>query len=496
MKVMKQTAPAPSPPTAEGKSSCRRGTDAAAHHGGGEVNPATPVRGNPPAGQNESVASETGWSNAGRLRRKWVRRGDYRLLGVFAIIVLVLGLFWRPIQRRCLIYLLLRADAPSRDALSEVVGQTANPSSLLLRLWRTQRIPDRHFVLRYFGKLASSKPELFHAMAPVVAQAATDPDITTRELAFELLTRLRLPQLRTLAMEQLPDADPAARLLGLDSLRSIAASNDVPVAMNMLDDPDPRVVVAAALVLRQVTGLDFGIKSSSLALPRFASMDNTNPPQAGWQTSTIRQGVQGWRNWWKEHRAEYPASVTPPLMPIHPAGLTTPNFRLNDANEKAVQLSDFRGKAVLLAFWSLDAPVSLDDAPALDALGGRGGNGVQVLGICIPPAACDDDDDATPNMPDMPNMPGMQAAPPALGTAAGRAAVRGVARQRGATYAMLIDAKGKIASRFAVEELPTYVLIDAQGRIRRLAVGNRTQPVLQALLKEALQSSSARTDAP
>ncbi len=428
-----------------------------------------------------------------RHRRKLTQR-EYRLLCAFVIVVLPLAIFWKPIRRQSEIYFLLRADVPSPEVLSKVVQQTGDPKSLLLRLWQTGRIPDRHFVLSYLGRIANREPELFHAMEPIVTDATTDADITTRELAFGLLARMKLPQLQPLALGQLADADPAARLVGLQRLRSIATTNDVPRAMRLLDDSDPRVVVAAALVLRQATGLNFGIKSSSLALPRFTSITtesgtDTNPPQAYWNTNAIVQGVQRWRDWWKEHQADYSVSTTP-LESIQPAGLATSDFSLEDADGKAVRLSDFRGKVVVLAFWSLDAPVTLDDAPALDSLQRHDPENLAILGIMVSSAPDDD-------MPDMPDMPGMQHAAPALNTAAGRAAVRNFARQRQINFPMLLDAQGEISPRFAVEEdLPVYVLVDAQGIIRRRLVGFRSQPVFGALIAEAIHTKTVRSNTP
>jgi peroxiredoxin len=442
------------------------------------VNHETPASRNQPDITGETTAAQTGSSFAGRLKRKLSRR-EYRVLCAFAVVVLPLAIFWKPIQQQSKIYFLLRADAPSPEVLSDVARQTGNPKSLLLRLWHTQRIPDRHFVLSYLGRIADSQPELFHAMESVLVDATADADITTRELAFAVLTRTKHPRLHQLALKQLADADPAARVLGLQSLRSIATSNDVPAAMQLLDDSDPRVVMAAALVLRQATGLDFGLKSSSLASPRFTSIDNTNSPQADWQTNAIAQGVQRWRDWWKEHQAGYPASLAPPPAPIQPARLTTSDFSLNDSDGKAARLSDFRGKNVLLAFWSLDAPVSLDDAPALNALQRRNPGSVAVLGIMVPPGPDD-------------NMPGMKmpAQPDAAQTSA---LVRETARLRQINFPMLIDAKGEISSRFAVEEdLPVYVLVDAQGKICRQFVGNRTRKVFEVMVEEATNTNLAQ----
>jgi peroxiredoxin len=324
-------------------------------------------------------------------------------------------------------------------------------------------------------------------MEPLVLQAAGDPDITVRESAFATLTRMKHPQLRTLALEQLSDADPAARLIGLQNLRSIASSNDVPIAMRLLNDPEPRVVVAAALVLRQATGVDFGIKSTH-AMPQFICID-TNPPPAP-DLVAIRQGVQRWQEWWTSHQAEFPAAPAKPAPPAQAVRLATADFALEDSEGKPVRLSQFRGKTVLLSFWSAGAPASLDDAHALKNLQQRYSDHLAVLGICIPAApSCADEHE-----------PGHDHAHHHHGESAGgmagtehmRCAAQDAATRLKIDYPMIADTKGAVGQRFSIEDLPAYVLIDAEGTVRRRLVGFRTESALTGMIEEALGSSPAR----
>lgn len=417
-------------------------------------------------------------------RTRRLQRNRWLLLTVF--VVLPLLIFWRPLQRQYLTHLLLRSDAPSTEVLSDIVRQTSDAKSLLLRLWQTERIPHRQFVLIHLGRIVNSEPGVFHAFETLVLDATADPDITTRELAFAALVRTKHPQLRRLALEQLDDADPAARVLGLQSLRSIATSNDVPVAMRLLSDTDPRVVVSATLVLRQATGIDFGIKSS-LALPRFTSIDKTNsaPPP---DIAAINQGVQRWRDWWIEHQSEYPKPLEPPGVPHQPARLTARDFTLNDSDGKPVRLSDYHGKIVFLAFWTLDAPVSLDDAPALNAIHSSNAGNVAVLGICVPPGpSCAGELEPGNGHEHHNHHAGSSLA---LNTAEAHGLVHNAAHEGQIKFPMLTDAEGELGLRFAVEELPTYVLIDSQGLIRRRFAGNRSKAVFEAMLEEATNSKS------
>ncbi len=410
-----------------------------------------------------------------RKRRASVR--DRCLLGGLAVFGLMALVFWRPIQRQCLAYFLLRSDAPPPEMLTQIVQQTSHPTSLLLGLWGTGRLPHRHFVLSYLSRIADTEPDVFRALEPIAMDATSDPDLTTRELAFIVLAVKPHPQLRRLALQQLEDADPAVRASGLQALRRGANSNDVPTAIRLLSDPDPRVVVSAGLVLRQATGQDFGLKST-LALPRFTSIDHTNALPAP-DLDAIGRGMEHWHAWWKDHQAEYGPSAEERHEPRQTPDPTAPDFSLESLEGKRVRLSDYRGKAVLLAFWTLEAPISLAEAPALNALHDQG---VAVLGIGLPaPPSCADEHEEG----DEHAHHHQHCAAPTFDTEQGRALVEQRAHEHKINFPILLDAKGAVGRRFAVEDWPTYVLIDRQGTIRRQFVGNRTGPVLEAIVSEA-----------
>jgi hypothetical protein len=169
--------------------------------------------------------------------------------------------FWQPLKRATLAFILLHSEGPSEEVLTGLVEQFPKPTSILQRLWSSPRIAQRQFVLGYLGKSSSASSELFRAMESVLLAATADVDLTSRQLAFSVLARTKHKAWRRLALEQLTDPDPAVRILGLQQLREVAGSNDVATCMSMLGDPEPRVVVAAAQVLRRATKQDYGIKS-------------------------------------------------------------------------------------------------------------------------------------------------------------------------------------------------------------------------------------------
>lgn len=363
-----------------------------------------------------------------------------------------------------------------------------------MEFWRTERIPHRQFVINHLGRIATTKPELYRAMDPVLLEAVIDPDISTREAALTILGRMKHPQLRPLALQQLSDADPAARLIGVQSLRSVASSNDVAMAMRLLEDPEPRVVVAAAQVLRNAIGQNFGIKSTD-ALPQFTGID-TNPPPAP-DLPAIRQGVARAREWWSSHQAEFPAASAKPPASGRAIRLATADFTLEDAETKPVRLSQFRGKTVLLAFWSSGAPASLDGVSGLKNLQQRYAGRLAVVGVCIPAApSCADEHEgghgghehAHHHHEDSAGgMPGM------TGTEHMRCLVRDAVNRLKTNFAMVADPKGALGQRFSIEDMPAYVLIDSDGMVRRRFVGFRTETDLLAITSELLPEPAQTT---
>jgi hypothetical protein len=403
------------------------------------------------------------------------------------VLILLAILFWRPLQQRCLAHFLLHSEAPSEEVLSGAVEAANDPRSFLMDLWKTQLIPHRQFVVSYLSRVSTTKPDLFRAVEPLVLEAAGDADIAVRESAFATLARMKHLQLRHLALEQLSDADPAARLLGLQYLRSIANSNDVSIAMRLLSDPEPRVVVAAALVLRQGTGLDFGLRSAH-ALPQFACVGTNLPPAP--DLAAIRLGVQRWQQWWASHQTEFPESLATPATHNHASRLPTADFTLQDSAAKPVRLSQFRGKTVLLSFWSVGAPATLDDMPVLKTLQQRN-PALAVLGVCLPPApSCADEHEAGH---DPAHHHHDESASGEAGTAHMRCFVHDAVTRLNTNYPMLVDSKGSIGLRFSIEDLPAYVLIDAEGTIRRRFVGFRSALALAAMVNE-VAGSAFKTD--
>jgi hypothetical protein len=408
----------------------------------------------------------------------------------FVVAGLIVGLaavtFWRPLQQKTLVWMLLAADAPSEAALTTAIENSSNKGDLLCRLWNTQKLPHRQFVLGQISTTVGSKPQLTLQLQNLILEATQDPDVDTRQNAFRLLARLKSPQLLPLALQQLNDADPAVRVLAIQSLSGIATSNEVAVLIERLRDSDPRVVVAAGMLLKRLTGQDLGLKSAD-ALPQFTCIGTNPPPEPN--RKAIELGVHRWHEWWADAKSAYPASTPATLSAALPLVLAGPKIDVSNLDGSPMPLSQFRGKVLLLAFWSPVVSASLNDFRVLGELQQNNPEGLAVVGICIPERedCCAGDDHGGPGGGHHEGHSEQTSSTTGGQTSKDlRTVAENFKEALSISFPMCLDVDGAAAQRFVVADTPVYVLLDAQGNIRRRIVGFRTRETLAALVGEIL----------
>jgi hypothetical protein len=64
-------------------------------------------------------------------------------------------------------------------------------------------------------------------------------------------------------------------------------------------------------------------------------------------------------------------------------------------------------------------------------------------------------------------------------------------KARGINYPILLDERNEVGGRYNGGELPTTVIVDAQGHVRRRFIGARSLPVFEAIIAEASQNPSS-----
>jgi peroxiredoxin len=113
-------------------------------------------------------------------------------------------------------------------------------------------------------------------------------------------------------------------------------------------------------------------------------------------------------------------------------GAEFPDFVLPDADGRAVSLDDFRGKAILLSFWSCHTDTCYTSVRVIEALLGEYGS----LGL-VAPTVCSE-------------------VPPALE----KNSYAGLLERCGTGQVVLIDKDQALTERLGITEFPTTYLID------------------------------------
>ena len=141
-------------------------------------------------------------------------------------------------------------------------------------------------------------------------------------------------------------------------------------------------------------------------------------------------------------------------------------------------MNQFRGKVVLLNFWATWCTACLAEIPDLIALQNKLGDQVAIVGVAL---------DGVPD--EHGHVPGEEESATTdrreHSMESARAKVVRAVKARGINYTVLWDPKSSIGAQFNGGELPTTVLIDPRGCVRRRFIGERNLTVFQAMVNEA-----------
>jgi hypothetical protein len=265
-----------------------------------------------------------------------------------------------------------------------MVDASPHPQATILAAWNTGKITHREKAIHAVHNILSAAHHLPAELMPLIEAAAFDPDLDVREEAFSILRQCQYPPLATLVAAQLRDCDPEVRLLGVQYLRWISADASVPIAVHLLDDAEPRVVGSGLVELERRSGQHFGVKLTEIA----AGVDDEKTgfkelhPGSGLKSKAAAEMA---KVWWGRHQAEYspPAansSHAPAAAIQFPPGA---EFEASALDGRKVRLSDFRGKAVVLFFWTTSKGGCLDELEDLMALKRKYSDGLAIIGISL-----------------------------------------------------------------------------------------------------------------
>ena len=409
-------------------------------------------------------------------RKPFVTRRTLVLFCVLLLVGATWGIFHRQINHDWALRSLLLSNTPRDESFEELANHDNDPVDFLNRCWATGKIPHRQLVATLLRDAVNTNPPWLNRTEPLLVQGATDGDASIREVVLATLAAQRNPLLFRAAAAQLNDADPSLRLLGLDYLRRTEPQQSVPLVIGLLDDPDRRVVAVAEVILMRWSGEDYGVRAHMGIVGEMP----TNSAAGGLtDAETIRRGIERRKQWWEVHSKEYPAS--PLLSSDHPVrgdtALPARDFALKDLRGNVVHLSDFRGKVVLVNFWATWCSACFTEIGALNALQKRLGDRVVVLGIAL---------DGVPNIdPHEDTEAGTSSGKTAPSLESITANVNRAVAARGINYTVLLDPSSSVGGQYNGGELPTTVVFDKQGRVRRRFVGERNLDVFEAMVADA-----------
>ncbi|MCP5524523.1 MAG: redoxin domain-containing protein [Verrucomicrobiales bacterium] len=415
-------------------------------------------------------------------------RGRHWLMAGF---LALLGLGWlmrEPVRRAITEHAILANDAPDSSALLEVIQDAPDPARMLLAAWDTGKIVHREVAMRAVPALLRTGGGLPPEIERIVLVGAKDPDLAVRQVALGVLRDLHHPGYAALAAAQLSDGDPEVRLLGLQHLRFLPPSGVVQAVAGRFDDPDPLVAAMAIKLFEKWSGQEFGVKLSETTPVR--NPDNGLAEPRKGSIAVLRSGAERARTWWRAHQTDPEfAGQTAALEPvIEHAPLRAPGFELPTLDGRTVRLSEFRGKVVLLNFWTTWCTACVAEIPALIELQQRQPKDVVILGVSLDFVPDDHGHiGGIPAVEDQGREPGQDedAGPTAETLKRVRQRIARVVRSRGMTYPVLLDEHNEVGGQYNGGELPTTVIIDAEGNVRRRFIGARSLEVFEAMLRQA-----------
>lgn len=409
------------------------------------------------------------------------------LLAVGMMAVFLVWLWRRPLQHLIVEKVTLANDAPSQDVVQDMIERAANPRATLVEIWNSGKIVHKEVAIRSLPVVVPATQPLPPDLESILISAALDPDLNVREAALRILQERKHPALPALAAEQLKDSDQQVRLLGLDYLRAVDPVIGVPTVVPLLNDDDPMVVTSTLKLLERWTGQQFGVKLRDTTAVEDEKTGLQEYSAASFEKA--KTGAQRAKTWWLAHQTEFPPVSLQVPKGTSKASYAVPavDFQLPTLEGRKLRLSDFRGKVVLVNFWTTWCPACPSEIPELLALQRQHRTNLVILGVsldCVP-----DEHGHIGGLPPVEEQGTGSESDQHEARAAElrkvREKVTRTVKARGINYPILLDEENVAGGQYNGSELPTTVIVDAQGRVRRRFVGARSLPVFEAMLTEA-----------
>jgi peroxiredoxin len=137
-------------------------------------------------------------------------------------------------------------------------------------------------------------------------------------------------------------------------------------------------------------------------------------------------------------------------------GFLAPDFELVTMDDEIVQLSNLRGKVVLVNFWASWCPPCRSEMPAMQQIYTEYGPDEFVI-LAINNGRQDNPSDAEQFV-----------------------------NEKGLTFPILLDSDGLVSALYQVHSLPTSFFIDREGIIREIVIGGMSEALLRTRAEKLL----------
>lgn len=434
------------------------------------------------------MISTTPQKSSGALTRISTRK---RFLFFALLVTMSLLPFHRRISSFILEHGILRNESPTVGLVEDMINASSDPLETILAAWNSGKIAQREAAMLAAKKMAlRPKKEVPVELQSLIEEAAFDPDMDVRENAFVVFREHRNAHLAEWAAAQASDCDPEVRLLGAENLRWVDAITGVPIAVRLLDDSDPRVVARGLNLLEKWTHQSFGVKLSEIAPAVTDEKSGLIEFHPG-SEEKCKAGATLAKAWWSQHQMEYASAV--PVQSYKANSLPKcEEFTASTIDGRHVKLSDARGNTALLYFWSTPEGGCLNELEDLLALKAKFGNALKIYAVCLDNVSDDggiagEDDDTIHRR----NIDPHQPPPPSIGVLRERLVQQ--VKDKSLSYPVILDEGFSIGGKFNASTVPTTVIIDAEGYVRRRFTGRRRLPILEAMVAETSQSTPQTT---
>lgn len=336
------------------------------------------------------VVRFTDWNRRNEMQKKrtWV------VLGAGFLTLCCLALVQSPLRQWLGLKVTLANPAPPADQVEEVIKNSMDREGTIIAAWNTGKIIQREVAAKEIADPNVIRGKLTNDLEAIALRGCLDVDLDVREACLAALDTRRDPAFAALASAQLNDCDPQIRLLGLQHLRHIDAELGIPAIIPILDDNDPEVAATGLKLLEHWTGQHFGGRVRDVLSSDDPELENSNNLAKGIAKLQVAVGLA--KRWWSQHQTEYPATISqiPSEALTRPWTIPAGDFSLRDLKGGKVRLADYRGKIVVINFWTTWCTACVAEIPELVQLENQHRGSVVVLGVSLDSLPDDDGDQA------------------------------------------------------------------------------------------------------